>query len=985
MKIAPLLLVVVLLAGAVWLLLGDGSDDRPGGLDSADYIGGGDGGGPGLSADGREPDDGMTASTGARDPAAAAGTTSAKPLRVVGRVVDERRAPVAGADVTLRAGTRALGRAGTNSEGRYVLELPAGVRRGGVRIALLARTNDQRAGMVSAWLGAAGGSEQTMPVIVLAASHDLVVQVVREGSGVMGAQVCAVQRTGGVPHVLGTENGDEDGRVTLRGLPASALELFATAPGHGRGHLTLRLPRPKDAVPALIELQGERVLSVYVTDADTKRPVRGAEILVGDTRTMPVPHGPGYLPALPPVRTDRSGYAVIRRLAATETIYVNARASGYAFSPWWQAKTQTAAPNSSEVQVVLSRRRRVRFPVVEETVPTPADGTVLRVDSRTADRDTGGAGLSAVVEDGDVIVEGLGRSAAMGTVIAPSGAQATFVAAAGLSEGRTITFRMPRTVTVRVIERGGNPVAELPLRLDAGGRAPAVEPVITDAEGMAVFTEVPGDRATLYREVAGRRSRGGALATLDLTTELDVHEVVLEPAFDVVLSLRIDGEPRLPPDYSIMVDGQRFEGSRVEEDPDAGELRLRLRPPQAEGTLRLQLYPRGFLTETLELDARDAGARETFDLRPAGRLLVRVTPPDDGSYTLQLQRFDAVREAWSPAQIPTRRSGIGAGVAVRDPDGTHVYEGLEPGRFRVFERGTRRPSGDIEVQTGGVHELDFDLSGAQWIEGRVVGPVGANLVQARIVVDGREPRTGLWSGVRPDAEGTFRIRASLDRDVTLRVTHPTLMPAANGGRVTVRPGTDRVVLRLEPGPELRFRVAGYEDAQTPATGLWHAPLSVHLLPEKSGRALTVRPVAEAGTFRAGGFQPGTYTLWLIFGRGRAPYVRKGLVLGSQTLDLGTLEPPAGTTLRIRVAGLADRPNAAVWAVVTHEGEPAYSRHGALDREAGELVSRGLGAGRFRVLVRGAGLAGLSSAARVLLDRVITTDGSADVTLDVQLP
>jgi hypothetical protein len=524
------------------------------------------------------------------------------------------------------------------------------------------------------------------------------------------------------------------------------------------------------------------------------------------------------------------------------------------------------------------------------------------------------------------------------------------------------------------------------LRLDAGGRAPAVAPVVTDAEGVAVFAEVPGDRATLYREVAGQRSRGGALAMLDLSADIDVHEVVLEPAFDVVLTLRIDGELRLPSEYSLMVDGQRLDAARIQEDPVAGELRCRLRAPQADSTLRVQLYPRGFLTETFEVAARDASARETFDLRPASRLQVRVVPPEDGTYTLQLQRFDAAREAWSPAQIPTRRSGIGAGSAVRDPDGTHIYEGLEPGRYRVFERGTRRPSAEVEVGTGGVHDLDFDLSGAQWIQGRIVGPVGANLVQARVIVEGREARSGLWSGVRPDAQGAFRIRASLDGTVTLRVTHPTLMPAANGGRVTVRPGAGKVVLRLEPGPELRFRVTGHEDAQTPVGGLWHAPLSVHLVPEKStGTALTVSPVADAGTFRAGGFQPGTYTLWLTFGRGHAPYVRKGLVLGSQSLDLGTLTPPAGATLRIRVAGLADRPNAAVWAVVTHEGEPAYTRHAALDRDAGELVSRGLGAGRFRVLVRGAGLAGLSSTARVLLDRVITVDGSADLTLDVQLP
>ncbi len=984
MKNLPLLLGVVVLGSALWLLFGADTDEAQDGLDGTDYLPSENGGGPGLKADGREPE-GPATNGGVPDAPPNTTTSGVADATLVGRVVDDRRVPVAGAQVQLGIGARVLGRAETDADGRYTLGVPASARGSGVRLALVARTEDRRAGTASAWLDASGAREQKLPVIVLRAAHDLQVHVVREGGGVMGAQVAAVHRGAGVPLLLASENGDEDGRVLLRGLPPGPLELFATAPGHGRARTTLRVPRAENAGPALLELQAERVLTVYVYDAQSQRPVRGAELLLGDTRTMPIPHGPGYLPSLPPARTDRRGYAVIRRLGADETIYVNARAAGYAFAPWWHARTQMAAPGVEEVRVPLARARRVRFPVIEDTVPTPPDGTVINVESRGAARDTGGAGLTAVIEDGDVIVTGLGAGGVAGTLIAPSGALATFMARAGSSEGQSVTFRLPRTVRVRVVERGGAAVADLPLRLRAGGRAPAVDPAVTDAEGLAVFTGVGGDRAVLHRDGPGVGPGGPPLATLDLTLDVEVHDVVLEPAIELVLTTRIEGSPRLPAEYALMAGGARLGAARIDEDPTAGELRCLLRPPASDSRMRVQLHARGYLVEELDVDPRESSVRETIDLRPAGRLLVRVEPPEDGSYTLRLQRYDTDREDWMPARIPTARSALGAGRDVASADGMHVYEGLAPGRYRAFERGSRRASEEIEVGLGAEVELRLDLSGARWVRGRVIGPPGARRVQARVLVDG--PAGGVWSGVRPDGEGRFRIRADRDQPVTLRVTHPTLMPAARGGRVRLAAGTDEVELRLESGPELSFRVSGYEDAQTPASGLWHAPFTVHLLPkdDSAGERLSAQPVADSGTFRLGGFKPGVYTLWLTFGRTYAPYVREGVQLGTQSLDLGTIRPSTGTTLRVRVAGLAERPGAAVWAVVSHEGEPAYTRHGSLDREAGELVSRGLGAGRFRVVVRGAGLAGGSSAARILLETVVTADGSSERTLDVQLP
>jgi len=982
---AYLLLLAVLLVGVAWFLFG-GDEVGPGSLPAGpDLLDGAPGDGPGLRAEGRPTADRVPARMETRDPAPPEEGPRG-PSAASGRVVDARRMPVAGAIVELRLSTRVLGRATSDADGRYGIALPGADRPDRVRGALVAHTGDGRMGMATVWLSGDAGPEQIMPVLVVSAAYDLDVHVVREGQGVLGARVAVVRRESGTPVLLSLADGDEEGHILLRGLPAGTLELYATAPGHGRGKTVLRLPRGPDEEPARVELQGERVLGVYVYDAQTQRPVAGAQVLVGEPGTMPEPHGPGYLPPLPPAQTDRDGHAVVRRLGVAETIYVNVRAPGYAFAAWWNAKEQTAPSDQGEVRIGLTRARTVRFPIVEGDVPVPADGTVLEVETRGVQASLGEA-LSARVEGGEVVLSGLGPAAAIGTFLAPSGAHAPFTAASGHDRGATVTFLLPRTVKVRVIEAGGAPVAGLPLLLNTGGRSPRVAPVVTGEDGLAVFEGVGGERVSVHVQSSEQVFGGPALATLDLTQGIDVHEVVLQPGVELRLTLRIDGVARLPGVYALMVSRQRIDAALIREDPAAGELTCRVRPPLEDGALQVELHADGFLPETIEADAHRGAIERTLDLRPAGRLLVRVTPPADGDYSLFLERWEGASSSWVPFQIPTRGSGPIARGGEADADGTHAYAGLAPGRYRVKDRRTGQLSDTIELGSGGSAEIGFDLSGAQWIQGRVVGPPGTNFLQARVLVEGRDAATSLWSGVRPDAQGSFRVRSSGSAPLTLRVTHPFLAPAAEGGRITVATSAKEVELRLEAGPELSFRMAGYEDASTPPNGLWQAPLTVHLIPESGAgaQAVSVQPVAAAGTFRLGGFRPGVYTLWITFGREHAPYVRRGLQLGAASLDLGSLTPPSGSTLRIRVAGYETRTTAAVWVVVSHADEPAYARTSSLDRDTGEIVARGLGAGRFNVVVRGAGLAPGAAAAQVLLERVVEADGQGDVTLDLRLP
>lgn len=987
MRYRYFLLLALFLAGSLWLLFGGAGeepDDVPGrepphdGRRAPDAARDAD---ANLLRCGTAPKRGESDRDGARG-------ASLRPSAWKGRVVDDRRVPVIDASVELRVASRVLVHGSSDVEGRYLFHLPPGLLSGGTGAALFAHTSDGRGAMTPVVLVPHAGREQTLPVLVVRRSFDLDLRVVYRESGVPGARVAAVRRELMFPYLLAGQSGDEEGRVRLRGLPAGPIELFATAPGLGRGMVSLRLPRGEDAAPVTIELTEERELSVQVIDGVTQRPVSGADVVVGDSRTMPPWHGPGYLPALPRLRTNRKGHAVVRMLAATETAYVHVRARGYVFAPWWQSKSQVAAPAQREVRVALTRPRRVRFLVGTGDVPVPDEGTALSVRVREAGDLRGRSGISARMERGDVVVEGLAPGVATGTLIAPSGAQAAFFAAPGATDGQTLTFRLPRTLRVRVIDTHQGPVRGLALGIAPGARGSGALSAVTDEAGMASFDVLGQDPLSLHELGSDGHLRPPPIATLDPGSGSEIHEVVLPVAVRLVLALLIDGVARLPADYTLLAAGRRVDPAGIEEDPVAGRLACDVRSSTTDGVMTIELHAPGFLPETIEADPSAGTFEQTLDLRRDGRLVAWVIPPQGSKVIVELQRHDASRAVW----IPLRVRGLGAngsdGRVRRGPEGTYVYDRLAPGRYRVLDRRSREASEGIELAVGGDRELRFDLSGGGSIHGRVIGPAGTNLTLTRVLVEGRDDASKVWSGVRPGPDGTFLVHAYRDDPLTLRVIHPTLAPAEPGGLVKARAGDTAVELRLEQGPDLRFRVAGLETATTPTSGRWRAPVAVYLVSDEATDHVVhaVQPIAKNGVFRTGCVRAGRYSLWILFQSEHAPYVKRGLELSNTPVDLGTVTPARGATLRIELEGSASRPSASIRATVTHADEPVYTCDGAVDGAA--WVSHGLGPGRFRVVVEGMGLgAGVpgAPARRVLMDRIVTSDGEHDQTLRVHAP
>jgi hypothetical protein len=903
----------------------------------------------------------------------------ALPLRIAGRVVDERRQPVAGAKVELRHALRRRGTGATDAVGRFEI---AASGLAGRHVLLVASTDDGRSATAPVYVPPGRLGVVTVPPIALAPVADLSVRVVRDGAGVEGAIVVIARRASGAPTPLATHRTGASGHLTVGAIPAGPIEVFASAPGAGRGHLRLEVPQGDAPVPE-VELAGERTLAVKVEDAFDGRPIQGAEVLVGDVLGMPEPDGPGYLPPIGQVRTNDLGRATVR-IGAGDTVYVNARASGYVLAPWWRHQQRGVPPDQPEVVVALHKHRRVQFLIGAGEVAPPPEGTALEVELDPHAQRTAATGLGAAIENEMLVVHGLPHDAVRGVVRA-AGAQATFTAPARVGEGPMVTFRGERTVTVRLVDDAGVPAPDILVLLKPTTHSAPIDPRTTDADGRATFTGVGADDVTVHR--MGTTIRGGStiLGRLDLRSGKDEYELTLRPTATLRVKIRIDGEARLPASFVLGLDGRTIEGEELEEDPGAGLLVATFPYHAVDRAVAVRFTADGYLPAAGSIEPAEGAEHELeFDLRAAATLLVVVTPPADGPFALALQTRQP-DGTWqhAPAQVggdALPRPQAPAARPVR-----HRYEGLASGVFRVMDTRSQVASDPVEVgDDAGAYEARLDLSTVTWVEGRVEAPVGSNLRRARVLVVDRDQYPSPWSGAAVQADGTFRLRGARGKPLELTVSHPTLRPATTGGRVIVQPGAGTVVLRLEAGGEVRFRVHGLVESDGESASV-RGGMRVFLFTGKVGGdpLRVIQPLVEGDVFRFGGVETGTYTVWLSFAAPYAPKTVEGVRITDGLTDLGTVVPDRGSTLNIRPhpsdAGVR------IWVTALRLGEPSYSRSASQRGDAGDVVCAGLGPGRFKVTVRAAGGHPAAGSSTPLYEEDLDIDGKSDREIVVRIP
>jgi hypothetical protein len=875
-----------------------------------------------------------------------------------GRVVDDRRRSISGANVRLHVPGYPERGTTTDLEGRFRVALGPRTEAEGTGVAHVS-TGDGRAVTRHIW---AEREEASRPVdmrtLVLAPARDLAFVAVRDGKPVPGARVSiCVAPSEEMAQVVT----DAEGRGMLRAVPAGEYRLLAAAPGHGRGSL-LHKHAIEGGGPALVTLAAPRGFDVRVTDASSGQPVSGAVLVVSEK----VPFGTyvvnrTYLPALADVKADEQGRARLEGLAPGTPILLTARAPGYATAGQGYAGEREVPEYATEFTLALDRARTLSWALKAGERPVPADGTAFTI---TSDDSNYRLPLpeEGRVEGGKFVASGFSPSFVQALAQARDGAYLRLAAKANEEPANAIAVRSMRKVEVVVHFADGTPAAGLPIEVRAQGAARQGPPATLDAEGRAVVPIAHDRIASVFVGQDSPRFDQHKLGEVDLRQGDARFETTLPPERAIRLHVRIGGEARLPAEFSAVVNGPHSRPTR--EDAEQGLVTLYMglesRPP---GPVPVVFFSAdGFVPAELRVvmppgnDPVDAD----LDLQPAGTLVMRVKKPRDGTApNVTAQVFDDVRQTWRALPPPPPPPpGTDGSRSFEQSETEQVFRitPLPEGRYRAMDQNSGELTGEVHLVPGGPpSEVTLDLSRAGTVRGQVEVPRGFDPTAAQVEIEGA-PEEGFLmfppGRVWVSPEGTFQVRVPGSRPVVLRGVHPQLVPDPVAGRLGVTEGRDDVRLKLVAGTRARFRLAG--QPPTPAGQAARVPqgLRVVLFPGAPG---TVEGAAQKVRVHDGalwftGYAPGTYTLWLDSGRD-APLVKRGVVFGAQETDLGDLERPAGAPLRVRLLlkeGTTP-PQVAVRAVA--EGQlVVYERVHQTFKNVADPVLTGLGPGRFHVTV-----------------------------------
>ncbi len=928
--------------------------------------------------------------------------------RLLGRVVDDRRRPVADAVVTLRdEGTR-IAETRTDAAGTWRLATDVTFEADRIThhaIAAMvwraffvhAEDGAGRVGMVSARVPDSGlGAEPyDLGPLVLRAAHPITILVTADGAPIANAVV----RIGGTPsetsgrwHWIAATRTDAAGLAHVTGIPAGTCTAVASAPGRASNVAATSVPR-EGGDPITVDLPAARSLEVAVVEGPTGAPIESAAVSLRFAAPQPDHGWTAFRPEVEIAPTNAEGLTHVPAFAPGVRARAVATASGRPrmMNRRYQAEIP---PDAARVTIELEAPTSISFPVIPGDGPVPAEGSVVGLGERRLTMRRWVTPPTGTIHDGHLVVPGAvaeTRNAPIEwTARLADGRFAFPEVAQGETEGREIAFRTPRSVAVRVTDTSGEPVSGVTVHTRGLGAAFRPPPTVTDAQGNARLDGLPPEPTTVHVS-----SHAEYLAAQ--SEDVDLSEGDAEVSFEVptTRNLRIrvlvDEEPRLPPTWRLQVGEARFSHRAFAEDPERGELRVRLRTADAlvgmQATLEADAY--GSAAGTVVAATDEADAEVTLALDSRAILEAQVDPPADGRFEVWLEQYSEAYSMWLAQGHPVK-----PGEA--DPT-AFSFGPLGPGRYRLRERFTNLVSAETTIAGGGRPEpLRWNLSAVGSVRGRVEVPRGTNPADVGILVEGLVSGTSGTSGtsgavpIQPmapgrallppgargiGADGRFEVRVPGDRDVTLEAWHPLHRSA---GVVVVRAPRDDVVLRLDAAPTATFTLgAEVDDARTSSVV---TRVLLFRGPPGGEPAYTLTPVTQDRRAVFGGYEAGTYTVWidtLHF----APLVRSSVALPNGETDLGLVSFTKGSTvhLDVRTRDGADRPPMRM-----HAGrldEPTYARAALLLGPARAEVS-GLGPGRFEIFVIRLGDPG--SGPPVLLKEEIEVDGVHDTTVVLDL-
>jgi RNA polymerase sigma-70 factor (ECF subfamily) len=893
-------------------------------------------------------------------------------IHFTGTVVDKAGTPVKGASVRYQTPARNYPAVATGADGHFRVLGERVPPRHWTPGLILVTTRDGRVASKDQDAYETMADEVRVGTLMLQGGVTLAVQVGPQEATSKPVDVYVIRRGQRGGQFIARAKTDEHGRCTFHGLPGASCRLIAHTPGWGRGVLATTVPRERGD-PAVIEMPPERVVEVKIVDKVTRVPVSGAILDLWEQIRGPRWRAiRAYLPRVQVPPTDENGQTVIPGLGDQEHVLFIVSAAGYpephSANGFPGTRLPRLPPDGRSLLIELDPPRTIRWPLSSQEGPIPPDGARIVLRERRGPKERAPLPTTARVENGVLLGEGFAPGHIHALAVAPNGSVARLFCRSGTNDGREVSFRPGRTVRVRVSLPDGAPVRGLWAVTRNQGNNPLHDPVPLDDKGTALIEGLYGGLAEVYVVESPDSWQGTRVGSVDLAKGGGDFELTVQPEHTAVLSVLIDGKPGVPPAGRLLAHGAGAVAHEVNEK--LGELVLRWRPPEAGGKRTFTYSASGHTQATTELVA-GAGIgpdRATLHMKRAGTLVVRLLLPEDKNVALVVQVWNPASDTWSGAPV---FAPPGGGI---DPSGVIRFAPLAPGRYRVIEAGTGLISDPVELAEGGTSvELRFDVSQVGDVQGRVRVPdgvdpttVGVNLLDAST---GKPlPNPHGWKRGQVNKEGVFYVRVPGSREVLLVPSHAFLRPATVGGQVRMTKPRTGVVLRMIRGPTatLRFDPA----PELPRHRKSDPRLRVLLFADEvKGEPLhVVEAPLKDDRIQFGGFEAGTYTLWIDV-PGAAPVILEGVRLGDGQTDLGTTRTSPGTTVRLRILVKEGEAVPRVGVSAHGEGNPKYFRW---TNTRGESVVelKGLGLGKFRFQVTAQ-----MGALPKNIDRTIQADGT----------
>jgi hypothetical protein len=817
--------------------------------------------------------------------------------------------------------------------------------------------------------GPAPGTPRDLGTLQLAPSHTIEVRVAGTCRAGQPATLWLLPATAGFATPWSVEQTDAEGRATIEGLPVGTWMIVAWAPGCGRARVPLELPR-QATDPLEIALGEPRTLEVLVRDAADKTPIVGAVVRAQEQVSLP-----GYITYAPlhscpaELTTDAEGFARIEGLSGAETLTLRARAQDYPTSSTMRRGLGgggpgevRSEPGQTDALIELKKPITVRWPLKDEGVGIPPDGTEVKLEPWT---NTGRLEVPprGVIEGRELVVPGWGSDGASGYAVLAGFGAARLQAMPGETKGHPTAFYPLRKIELIAKHADGQPAEGWFLIVRDGGNNPVKPGVRTDAEGRATMDGLYGGAGSLVDvSVSTGEGHGGfalALGSVNLYERDGRFDAVIPAERTLRIRLTLQGAP-LPANLAAWptLNHARVSAPLPEQGiTEPGVFEARWRPHLPDAVAVVSAQSAGLLAETKQVPPSvvESGAEVVIDLRPAGSVHVQVKEPEDKRYRVALDRLDPSTGGWSGSESPF---AFGSSRGLRaNANGVVELQGLVPGRYRAIDTTSGLTSEPFDVQAGGTPtRIAFDLSTTGWAKGRVVLPADGSFEGVTVGEHDAKPAgpfTVVLAGhatlpgtpVNPQ-DGTFWFRLPGTRPVTLRAFHPTLRPHATLGQVTVTKAQEGLELHMERGATARLRFTRPAPVFMNRGQARPIPVRLYAGPvEGAGKSLAATLDGAHQNVEFGGFEPGTFTVW-IDAPGSAPVVLEGVVFGSTDVDLGEVALSSGASLELQVSVKDGQspPRFSVWAESLDE--PTYVRN--VDAAGSKITLEGLGAGRFRV-------------------------------------